>query len=223
MKKTFIAPAIALSLPGNFGSMFTSTRDSGVSVTSRFGRGGNMKKNIVKILILAVALGLVVWGGKTLANNRTVTTDPRIDIKPPKATQKLAKEFQFPLKNEKGETVTNIKYSIETAELHDEIITGGKRGTSVKGRTFLIIPLKITNTYTQSIEIQAKDYVRLIVGGKESEPLAADIHNDPVTIQALSTKYTRIGFPINDSDRNNLVLKVGELSGQKQSIKLELK
>jgi hypothetical protein len=74
----------------------------------------------------------------------------------------------------------------------------------------------------KGIEINSRDYVRLIVDGNTKEMLAPEIHNDPVEAQAISTKYTRVGFPINTSDKN-LVLQVGEINGPKQTIKLEFK
>ena len=91
---------------------------------------------------------------------------------------------------------------------------------AVKGRTFLIFNLKITNPYSKSIEINSRDYLRVKLNGK-SEQLASEIHNDPVEIQANSTKYTRIGLPINDNDKN-IVLLVGELLGKKETVNLNL-
>jgi hypothetical protein len=107
------------------------------------------------------------------------------------------------------------------AELRDEIIVKGKQATAIKGRTFLIVNLKITNDFDKTITINTRDYVRLTVN-KNSEKLAPDIHNDPVEIQADSTKYTRVGFPIDDTDKD-LTLTVGEINGPKQTIKLNLK
>jgi hypothetical protein len=152
----------------------------------------------------------------------SVQADPRVTIEQAKASQTINKDFEFPLKDAKGTVVTTIKYTVQSAELHDEIIVKGQRATSVKGRTFLIIALKITNDYDKSVDIQSKDYIRLVVNGNDKEPLAPDIHNDPVTVQAQSTKFTRVGFPINDTDKN-MSLRVGELDGTKQTVALELK
>ena len=83
----------------------------------------------------------------------------------------------------------------------------------------MIINLKIVNTLKQGINVNAKDYMRLTVNGNNNELLAPDIHNDPVEVQAISTKYTRVGFAINESDKN-YVLRIGEIDGGKESIKL---
>ena len=98
----------------------------------------------------------------------------------------------------------------------------GKGEKVVKGRIFLFFTIKISNGYTQAIEMNTKDYARLSVNGNFDEWLAPDIHNDPVEVQAISTKYTRLGFPINENDKN-LVLRIGEIEGEKQEIPLELK
>ena len=81
--------------------------------------------------------------------------------------------------------------------------------------------MKITNNYDKSVQIPTRDYIRLMVNGSD-EKLAPDIHNDPVEIQAISTKYTRVGFPINETDKD-LILQVGEIAGKKQTVKLNLK
>jgi hypothetical protein len=43
-----------------------------------------------------------------------------------------------------------------------------------------------------------------------------------VEVQAISTKFTRVGFPINEND-SDLKLRVGEIEGEKETIPLELK
>ena len=68
--------------------------------------------------------------------------------------------------------------------------------------------------------MNTRDYVRLTVNNG-SEWLAPDIHNDPVEIQAISTKYTRIGFPISDTDKK-LKLQIGEINGDKEIVDLKL-
>lgn len=171
-------------------------------------------------LLALLAILLIIAGGRKLFSSGSGNTS-KVEVMGAKASQEINKEFSFPLKNNKGEEVNKIKYFVESAELRDEIIVKGQRATAIKGRTFLIITLKITNEYNQPIEIDTRDYLRLSVNGNESELLAPDIHNDPVEVQAISTKYTRVGFPINDTDRA-LVLLVGEINADKQKIPLEL-
>lgn len=142
--------------------------------------------------------------------------DSRISLPEAKAKVDLNKNFSFPLKNQKGEEISRIDYSIIDASLQDQIISKGKSYTTIKGRTILILNLKITNQHDKAIEINSRDYIRLVVG-KSSELLAADIHNDPVMIQATSTKYTRLGFPISDADKN-LKVMVGEIGGSKEEV-----
>lgn len=70
--------------------------------------------------------------------------------------------------------------------------------------------------------MNTRDYVRLIIDGNQEEKLAPDIHNDPVEIQAISTKQTRLGFAIDDNDKS-LALQVGEIDGEKEVIELNLR
>jgi|SRR3989344_1279101 len=174
------------------------------------------RKAIVSVVILAlVVLGLVfLFKTVTQKVSSNTTTESRINVPEAKKTKQINQEFTFPLLNEKSEEVGKIKYFIELAELRDEIIVKGQKATSVKGRTFLIINLKLSNEFDRSIDINTKDYLRLSVNNNEVEWLAPDIHNDPVNVQAISTKFTRVGFPINETDKN-IKLRVGEVKGEK--------
>ena len=70
--------------------------------------------------------------------------------------------------------------------------------------------------------MNTKDYVRLSINGTDKELLAPEIHNDPVVIQAISTKSTRVGFPLSASDKK-LKLFIGEINGNKTQIELNFK
>ena len=172
---------------------------------------------VIFALVVVFILGAFLFFGKswtTIIGNTNGKPAPSVA----KETKTINKEIEFPIRYSKGNEVNKLKYKIETAGLYDSIIVKGQRARAVQGRNFLILNLKLTNQYTQAIEIKTSDYVRLSVNNK-NEFLAPDIHNDPVAVQPISTKYTRIGFPINDSDKN-LMLRIGEIKGKKETIKL---
>jgi hypothetical protein len=169
-------------------------------------------------LLILFVIGAIVLSVRNL-QKPSLSQDGRVIIAGPKATVVLNKEFLFPLKDQKGIEVTKIKYTIEQAELRNEIIVKGKRAIAVQGRTFLVFNLKIVNDYNQPIEMNVRDFIRLSINGNKTELLAPEIHNDPVTIQAISTKYTRLGFPIYDTDKN-IALLVGEISAVKEELPL---
>lgn len=131
----------------------------------------------------------------------------------------LGNKITIPIKNASGETISEIFYTLSEYEITSEVIVQGKKAMAIAGRAFLIVNLKVENTSDQTIQIQTKDYLRLSIGGS-NEWIAADIHNDPVEVQAKSTKFTKIGFPINKSD-TNLKLQLGEINNQKEIINLD--
>lgn len=174
--------------------------------------------------VIVLVIGIVIVRNATSTTNAVsvpgMTADNRVDIEKAKKQQKINKIMTFPLKDQAGKEVSKYTYEVQNVELRDEIIVKGERAISVKGRTFLIVNLKITNNFDRNITLNVKDFLRLSVNNS-TEKLAPDIHNDPVDIQAISTKYTRVGFPINDTDKN-LLLQIGEISGSKETIKLDL-
>lgn len=155
-----------------------------------------------------------------LTVNSPTAVDTRADIQPAKSSVPINKSSSFNVKDDSGRNLGKIEYSLDNAELRNEIVVKGERATAVKGRTFLIINIKLQNANENTVTINTRDYIRLSVNGNTKEWLAPDIYNDPVEIQAISTKFSRVGFPINDTDAN-LKLQVGEISGDKTTIDLK--
>lgn len=181
------------------------------------------------VLVLGAILVVYLIGNVFRSNGASIITggDGRISVNKAKAKQEINKEFLFPIKDEKGQEVSKLKFGVQSAELRDELVVKGQKATAIKGRIFLIINIKITNDFNKAIAVNSRDYFRLIVS-KSSEKLAPDIHNDDrdgdgdyegIEVQAISTKPTRVGFPLNEDDKD-LILQVGEISGNKQNIVL---
>lgn len=175
----------------------------------------------IAVVVLLVA-GLIIFNPFGSKGSSAVAGANKVAIKDAVATEPLNKEFKFPLKEDKDQVIGEIKYLVESAEIRDEIVVKGKKANAVAGRTFLVLNLKITNETNQTISMNTKDYIRLFVNGNENEPLSPSIHNDPVVVDAISVKPTRVGFAINESDKQ-LKLKIGEIKGEKQTIDLTLK
>ncbi len=187
-------------------------------------RIGNSKTRTYLIVAVIVILGfiLLIKFNPFTKSASVLPSTSKNSIREALATMALNNEFKFPLKDDKNETVGEIKYIIENAELRDEIVIKGRKASAVEGRVFLVLNLKIVNDSNKTISMTTKDYVRLFVNGNESEPLSPSIHNDPVVVDAISVKPTRIGFAINKSDKD-IKIKVGEIKGEKTTIDLNFK
>lgn len=189
-----------------------------ISGNFRNPRNKNILLPAVFIIVVLCILGAFLFFGRS-GTNIAGSTNGKPAPSVAKKTEVINKEIEFPIRDGKGNEVSKLKYRIESAQLYDSIIVKGQRARAVQGRTFLILNLKLANQHTQSIEIKTSDYVRLSVSNK-SELLAPDIHNDPVAVQPISTKYTKIGFAINEID-NNLKILIGEITGKKEEINIK--
>lgn len=173
-------------------------------------------------IVVAVILLIVVFTLRnTGSTNGLINNDQRVSIKGAKAQQRIDKPFEVSLKDGKGTEVSKLKFVVETAELRDEIVVKGNRAVALEGKTFLVINLKVTNNYNKSVQLKIRDFLRLVKNSNENEKLAPSIHNDPVDVQAISTQYSRVGYSLNDSDKN-LILLIGEINGPKQRVTLTL-
>lgn len=219
-----------------FSTSFDATSFQDASVQSSNRTFFNLKKirrflrksiylPFIIVLLLFILIGALVIKGASSKSptspQTTTTSDGRIALKAPVAQQNLNRSFDFPLRDSTGKQISTLRYEIKNVDLRTEIIINGQKATALEGRDFLVINLAITNSYNRSVKVNARDYLRLTVN-TSSVKLAPDIHNDPVEVQPISTKFTRVAFPINDTDKN-LVLQVGEIAGTKTTVKLNLK
>jgi hypothetical protein len=184
----------------------------------------NKKKLLFIIIALILLLGvlILIFFGSKFTPSLNTSADSRTQIQPAKTSREISREFSFPLKDNEGKDVSSFKYVLESAELRDEIVIQGQKATSVKGRTFLIINLKLVNDYSKAISVNTRDFIRISFDNSKDNLLAADIHNDPVTVQPMSAKFTRLGLPINDNDKN-ISLFIGELDGEKIQVDIKFK
>lgn len=184
------------------------------------------KSSLKLLVIFVVVIGLVIFARKLVSGpsssiGSTLGQSKKVEIKAANKTQELNKEFVFPIRGNDGEDIgKEIKYTIEKAELTDELVVKGKRASAVKGRTFLVLTIKLGNDEDVSIDINTRNYIRLEMEGS-GDRLAADIHSDPVSVQPISTKFTKISFPI-DEGISSFTLFVGEIKGEKQEVILDL-
>lgn len=173
---------------------------------------------LIFIMVIIIVIKNVFGKSESAFFTQGSTNSERFELKKPKAKIILNRQFRFPLRDARGKELSQFLYVVESAELRDEIIVKGKRATAIKGRIFLILNLKVTNSYNRGIDLNSRDYIRISVNNSR-ELLAPDIHNDPVEVQAISTKYTRVGVALNDTDTNH-ILQAGEVDGKKEIIKL---
>lgn len=193
-----------------FGETFMNNR-----IPFRSGRGKYFKYVVIVFVILALAFVAKNLFG---ASDSPKEITSKLQLKEVIASKQLDKDVLIPLKDESGEQAEPVVMKIENVELRDEIIVQGQKATSVAGRSFFVVNIKLVNSLEQAVEINTRDYLRLGENG-DGQWLAPDIHNDPVLVQAISTKPTRVAFPVNANVRN-FRLQIGEIAGEKEVLEI---
>src|SRR5258708_6412112 len=94
-------------------------------------------KQLINVGLVIILLDLAFNLGRITTPSTILNPTQQL---PPVATgtQNLNKDFISSVKNDKGEEVTKITYTLQTADLQNDIIIKGQRASAVKGKTFLI-------------------------------------------------------------------------------------
>ncbi len=185
------------------------------------------KKNLFRLLTLKkigtylfmsiVALALV--GALRLLMIRPTTSAQVQGTSIQTQTAVINREFSFQVYDKEKQLADPIRYILTDAQLTNRIVIKGQAATAVKGRTFLIINLKLVNDTNQSLFLNTRNYIRVQPAGVQDK-LAADIHNDTAEVQPDSTKLTRVGLPV-DEGIKEFTLFVGEIDGEKEKIDIK--
>lgn len=164
---------------------------------------------ILFLLILGYGLKKVMTK-PAATNENTVTSNGRVELRKPLATQKLNKEVDFPLKDATGKQISTIKLVVLNLEMRDQIIIQGKIANTTVGKNVLIANIELTNNFTKPVQINSRNYFRLMKN-KDGKLYDPKIHNDPVDVQPVSTTNTRVGFTVDDTD-HDFVLRIGDVT-----------
>lgn len=189
----------------------------------------SLKKTLLNKKKISTFLLFVIIGGAVAVGVRTIMTQKPV-LSPAKGVQlgdqsgelaivSVEREFSFKAYDKDKKLSDPIKYTVNTAQLTKQIIVKGQKATAVKGRTFLIINLKLVNQSQKSLYLNTRNYLRVQPAGTEDK-LAPEIHNDTVEVQPLSTKLTRVGLPVDESQKE-FTLLIGEIDGKKESVNLK--
>ncbi|MBI3282871.1 hypothetical protein HYZ70_02235 [Candidatus Curtissbacteria bacterium] len=91
---------------------------------------------------------------------------------------------------------------------------------ATNNKMFLVINLELKNDSTTAVNIIPSDLIRLVYKGDEDNKFAPDLHNNAVSIAAISTRPDRLGFVI-PQDIKEYKLLVGELDKKKDEVEIK--
>ena len=170
------------------------------------------KKLIIGLFVLLIIFVGVGWvrGRKPIVKQEAAKT----------ITTSVDKNFDFPALNNQGKSIynTKIKLKITNMEKTNQVMVKDQTYTAKNNKLFLIVNVEMKNDASQAVNILPGDLIRLSYN-EEDNKFAPDLHNNLVSIAAISTRIDRVGFVI-PADIKEFKLYVGELEGKKETVKV---
>ena len=178
-----------------------------------------------KIIAGMVVCVLLIGGYVYFSNSNSNEKSPSVmgvdtsseNLAAPLAEKDLDYTFSFTASDAQGYAAGNVNFLITKAEKTKEVLVQGRPANAKGEKAFLVLNIEIENADTQDRYIAPVDYLRLV--GEDGKLFAADIHSEVVKVQPISTKITRVGFVINESE-NYFNFQIGELNADKQNIEV---
>ncbi len=175
-------------------------------------------------IVLAVVAILLISGffllksqGKT--QSAQASTNPQGNFTP---TQQVTinKQFDIPIRTAKGdESGDMLKVTLSTVDNTNKILIQGQPATARDSKSFLILNLEVENSTKNQLTVRPVDLIRMIDANNKS--FAPDIHNNDVTVEAISIKKTRAGYVVDNSQKHFKFI-IGEVSGKKETVEVNL-
>jgi len=132
----------------------------------------------------------------------------------------IGSRFEVPIRKEDGtETPDKLIMNLTTAESSKRILIQGKPATSRDGKTFILINFEVENSTSNQLTVRPVDFIRLT--DNENRTFAPDVHNNDVAVEPISIKKTRVGFVV-DENQKEFKFLVGEINGEKKEVVVKL-
>lgn len=175
-------------------------------------------RKFIKLLFGLLVILLVLLLGSRIISKAGLfqkTTEKVNEEALVKATVDIGKSFTFQAQKIKKKGTEDVKFTLASAELKDQIRVKGVPKNADSGRQFLLLRLEIENSSTDELSITPSDLIRLV--REEGKMFAPDFHNATVIIDPLSVRKDLVSFVVPTTEKNFNFL-VGELDGDKETV-----
>lgn len=175
---------------------------------------------IIALIALAVLSGaFFILKGKLSSQSIPALNSSQTNFSPQNQIT-INRKIEIPIRSSTG-TVTGEKLAINlsTIDKSNRILIQGKPATARAGKTFIILNLEIDNSTKNQLTVRPVDFIRL--QDSEGRSFASDVHNESVKAEPVSIKRTRVGFVV-DENQKNFKFLIGEITGEKQTVEVSI-
>jgi len=200
-------------------------KEKKVSVATFSSRIKDAKKSLPSFVLkhkkiiagIAIVIFFLFASGFFKSKNSNVQSS-----KPKSTVVSIDKGFDFSALNNQGKPVASkIKLKVATVEKTNQVTVKDQTFTAKNNKIFLIVNLELKNDATLPYNILPGDLLRLTYNGDEDNKYAPDLHNNLVTVAAISTRQDRVGFVVPENAKD-FKLYIGELEGKKEILNINL-
>jgi len=178
------------------------------------------KRNLLILAaVVVVVIGLLVVRNLRSSPKSLVQGAAQTDFSP-QTQATVNRRFEIPIRSGNGkDTGNDLAVTLTTIDRSKRILIQGQPATARDTKMFLILNLEIENSTSDQLTVRPVDFVRLV--DSQNHSFAPDIHNNDVSAEPISIKKTRVGFVVDDNQKNFKFL-FGEINGDKQTVEISI-
>jgi hypothetical protein len=160
------------------------------------------------VIIALITVGYLVFNSND-DNVLTASDQP---------TVKIGKSIEVIARTEDGRRTTGrFDLTVTNAHFADSILVQGKRARPVKGKTFLVLDMEISNPHKVSLYAFPADLFRFV--RSDGEKFAPSVHQGKVRVRPEATKKSNVAFVALPEDKK-FKIEAGDINEDKITLEI---
>ena len=175
---------------------------------------------VLGVILLIVLAGSVFYftKGRSKSGSQSDTSNQIVSENGVSAA--LNKKINFPIKDSSGKDTGNqLVVNFTNVERSEKILYKGRPLSPRESKDFIVVNIEIENSTKDRLTVRPADFMRLV--DTQGRQFAADIQTDPIKVEPLSIKRTRIVYIVADNLRD-LKFLIGQINADRETVEVRI-